>query len=291
MNTTRPAFCDLHTHSHFSDGSLSPAALVALAAERSLGALALTDHNTVEGLPAFLDAARKTPCIPVPGVELSAVYRTVTEREVELHILALFLPEAAFPAMAEFTREYSIRKEESTRALIHSLRRLGYPLDHEVLKATTPNGNLNRAHIAAELVRLGYVQTIQEALTGILSKKTGYYIPPPRPSVADTIAFVRSVGAVAVVAHPFLNMTPTEIEAFLPEAKAHGLEGMETRYVTYDKDTTRLAISLAARYGLAESGGSDFHGTIKPGIALGIGRGDLQVPMAVYERLAAMAGT
>ncbi len=295
MITTSPVFCDLHAHTHFSDGSFSPEDLVTLATEKGLGAVALTDHNTVSGLPSFLKAieahraAGKVPPIPVPGVELSTEYITVTGREVELHILALFLPEEEFITMAAFTSDYAYRKKQSTRQMVESLCADGYLLDYDAIRAATPNGNINRAHVAAALMQAGYVSTITEAFDTLLTMGGKYYTPPRRPTAIETIAFVTSLGAVAVLAHPYLNITPEELEAFLPEAKAHGLCGMETRYVTYDEATTALATATAARFGLLESGGSDFHGTNKPGIDLGVGRGGLQVPFSFYQGLAAVA--
>lgn len=290
MTVTSLATCDLHTHSHFSDGSLSPAALLQMADELGLGALALTDHNTVAGLPAFLEAASHTAVRPVAGVELSSTYRTNQGREVELHVLGLFLPVSAWAAVTDFTADYALRKEESNRALVDALCRHGYTLDYGALRAATPDGNINRAHIAGALLRAGYVSSTKEAFASLLSPKGGLYVPPLRPSAPDTVAFIRSVGGMAVLAHPLLSMTTEETDGFLPEAIAYGLQGIETRYVTYDEATTGAAMALAQRHGMLESGGSDFHGEAKPDIFLGTGRGDLRVPMEIYEALAQKAG-
>ena len=151
----------------------------------------------------------------------------------------------------------------------------------------TPDGYINRAHIAAELTRNGYTVSIQEAFKKYLKPGGGYYTPPKRPDVFETIRFVKNLRGVAVLAHPFLNLEAAELECFLPKAVACGLDGMETFYSKYDAETTRMARSMATRFGLLESGGSDFHGDNKPDIRLGTGRGDLRIPMELLERLRA----
>lgn len=292
MTTTSPVCCDLHTHTHFSDGSFAPEALYALAAAKGLGAIALTDHNTVDGLPSFLQAARTYTAthasapIPVPGVELSTEYTTIKGRTVELHILALFLAEEDFAAVRSFTEDYTRDKAIAIRRMLDALRADGYQLDDSEWLSLSANGNLNRAHVAAALQRHGYVSDIKDTIFRMLAAGGRYYTPPRRPSAVDALDFIDSLGAVSVLAHPYLSMTPDEVEAFLPEALTHGLCAMETRYDTYDEATTALAIATAARFGLRESGGSDFHGDLKPGVALGSGRHGLQVPMAIYEGLA-----
>lgn len=287
MAITSRTACDLHTHSHFSDGSLSPTQLLALAEAHGLGALALTDHNTVAGLPELYEAATQYPHIQtVAGVELSTQYVTTEGKDKELHMLALFIPHASWGAVADFTADYARRKEESNQHLIEALAADGYVVDYDALKAATPDGNINRAHIAGALCRAGYVATPKEAFASLLSSKGKYYTPPARPNAFDTIDFILSIGAVPVLAHPLLTMTTEETEDFLSQAVAHGLVGMETRYVTYDEATTQTAMKLAQRFGLLESGGSDFHGDAKPDVALGAGKGNLCVPVEIYEALA-----
>ena len=280
MLVARP-YCDLHTHSTYSDGTLTPRELIELADKLGLAAVALTDHNTVSGLAALCEAAKGTGVIAVPGVELSTVYQ-----DKELHILALFLSPEAIARVEAYTAEYIRLKDESNAALVAALRGAGYMIDYDAIKAATPNGRVNRAHIAAALRDAGYVSTVKEAFASLLSHKGGYYVPPRRPDALDTVAFIKSIGAVAVWAHPYLTLDPDAVEAFLPLAKARGLDGMETHYVTYDEATHRMAVDAARRFGLLESGGSDFHGGNKPDIALGTGRGGLAVPTEIYRTLA-----
>jgi len=148
--------CDLHTHSVFSDGTCTPAEVIRLAKAANLSAVALTDHNTVAGLPHFLTAAADSGVEAVPGVEFSTDYG-----EKELHILALFVRPEHYSVITEVLEDASRRKEQSNIDLVQALNRAGYALDYAAIKARTPNGQVNRAHIAAELTRLGYTEDIQ----------------------------------------------------------------------------------------------------------------------------------
>lgn len=279
-------FCDLHTHSHYSDGTFSPAEILAEAEKLGLSAVALTDHNTVEGLPEFLSSARGSSVRAIAGVEISTGYL-----EKELHIVGLFLPTERFEEIMKFLEVINCRKEESNRKLIDNFCRAGFPLDYDAIRAAHPQGTVNRAVIAEALLEKGYVGSVQEAFHTLLSKKQGYFIPPERIPVLEAIEFLRSLGAVSVLAHPFLNLTAEELRVFLPEAKQHGLTAMETHYSKFSPEETALARSIAREFDIAESGGSDFHGDVKPGIFLGTGRGDLKVPAEFVSILEGKAGT
>lgn len=267
-------YCDLHTHSIYSDGTWTPKQLIDEAERIGLGAIALCDHNTVDGLLEFMEAAQGRAVEVVPGIEFSTDFNGT-----ELHIVALFVRPEYYDAVTEKMLDYQRRKDESNRALIGALRRAGFDISYENIAGATPNGQFNRAHVAAELTRKGYTVSIQDAFHRLLSPERGYYTPAKRMTAYEAIRFIKSLGAVAVLAHPLLSMKEAQLRAFLPEAVDSGLDAMETRYVTYDEATTRLAMDIAGEFGLKHSGGSDFHGENKPGIALGVGRGDLAVPM------------
>lgn len=274
------SLCDLHTHSTFSDGTLTPARIVAEARAAGLRAVALTDHNTVAGLPEFLDAARGTDVQAIPGVEISTGYCGK-----ELHIVGLFIEPEEYDALTRFLRVISLRKDASNRALVDALCRAGFQLDYAQIAQEHP-GSINRAVIASELLRRGFVGSIREAIQTLLSEEHGYYVPPERISPEEAIRFLRSIGAVPVLAHPFISLSEEEIREFLPQAKLWGLAAMETRYPAYSPETARKAARMAREFGLLESGGSDFHGENKPGIRLGTGSGTLSVPYALAEKLA-----
>lgn len=265
--------CDLHVHSNHSDGTCTPAQLIALARAQGLSAIALCDHNTISGLPGFLSAAEGSGVRAVPGIEFSTEYGNT-----ELHILGLFIQPRHYAAINDLLAAYQAKKEASNLALAQALNRAGYDIDYSAVKART-KGTPNRAHFAAEMVDKGYIANIREGCLTILSPANGLYVPPKRPGAFETIAFIRSIGAVSVLAHPFLNLKEPDLRRFLAQAVSWGLDGMETLYSTFDDTLTARAKSVAADFGLKESGGSDFHGDNKPDIAMGSGRGKLSVPL------------
>lgn len=271
--------CDLHTHSYYSDGTLSPAQLIAGAEQAGLSAIVLSDHNTVAGLPEFIAAGAKSPVEAVPGVEFSSEYQGT-----ELHILGLFIRPEHYPEVDDLLRQFLMRKEASNRALIARLNEQGMALSYDAI-AEKAAGRINRAVIGAEMVRLGYCESVRQAFDCWLSQSKGYYVPPLRPDAFEVIRFIKSIGAVAVLAHPFLNLDGEKLCTFLKTAVPAGLDGMEVYYSRYSEETTRLARSVAEQFGLLYSGGSDFHGDNKPDIVLGKGTGNLQIPLSLLDGL------
>ena len=276
--------CDLHVHSAFSDGTLTPAELIRLAEESGVRAIALCDHNTVAGLPEFLSAAARSSVQAIPGVEFSTDYR-----DTELHILALFVTAQHYKAVTGWTEQLLQRKERSNIELIAALKTAGIDLDYEQIKAGTADGFVNRAVIAAQMVRLGYCGSVREAFAQWLAPERGFFHPPRRPDALETIRFIQSIGAVAVLAHPFLNLEEGSLREFLPKAVAAGLDAMEVYYPKFSQEQTALAERIARQYGLLPSGGSDFHGANKPDIQLGTGRHNLHISCALLEQLAERA--
>lgn len=275
-----PLCCDLHTHSVFSDGTFTPGEILQSALELNLSAVALCDHNTVEGLPHFQKAAAGTGIEAICGAEFSVDYRGR-----ELHLLGLFLPPDSFAQVSDLMRSVNEAKERSNIALVESLNRAGFPLDYAAIKAKSPSGKINRAHIGAELTRLGYTQSVSHAFETLLSKRTGHYVEPKRISFFEMIDFIRHIHAVPVLAHPFLNLSANELAELLPIAKRRGLVGMECLYSTFSRREIDVALFLAAQNRLLPSGGSDFHGANKPDIRLGVGHGNLRVPAQWAESL------
>ena len=204
--------CDLHVHSNFSDGTDTPRELIRQAQTLGLGAIALCDHNTVAGLPDFMAAAAGSGVEAVAGCEFSTDYQGT-----ELHILGLFLAPEHYAAVTALLEKAQREKEESNRNLVRALNEAGYAIDYEKVVARS-QGSVNRAHIAAELLEQGYVSSIQEAFKSLLTKKRGFYRPPQRIGAYDCIRFIKSLGAVAVLAHPFLNLDGDTLRTFLPKA-------------------------------------------------------------------------
>lgn len=272
-------YCDLHTHSNFSDGTYSPAELIAEAARLGLTAIALTDHNTVAGLPDFVAAGQGSGVEAIPGCEFSTDYQGT-----ELHILGLFIEPDHYCTVTNLLEQAQQEKERSNLALVAALKENGYEVDYAQI-CSGYAGQINRAHFAAALIEKGYFETMQQAFKGPLSAKHGFYQPPKRIDAYDCIRFIKSIGAVAVLAHPFLSLDEADLRVFLPEAVAAGLDAMEVAYSKYSPETTAAAFAVADAFGLKYSGGSDFHGGNKPDIALGSGRGDLQIPLAWLQAL------
>lgn len=269
-------FCDLHTHSLFSDGSCTPAEIIDLAISAGLSAVALCDHNTTDGLPDFISCAKGKNITAISGVELSSEYNGT-----ELHIVGLFIPDDKLCSVKNFTNTFNERKKESNLRLIQALNSAGYSVDIENILKKTPSGHFNRAHVAAELVALGYSPSIKDAFDNILSEKNGYYVPPKRLSSFEAIEFLSSIGAVSVLAHPLLNLCEAELCTFLPKAKKYGLGAVETIYSSYTPEQSAFMAEIAKKFDLKESGGSDFHGENKPDVKLG----DTKVPYDFLEIL------
>ena len=274
-------YCDLHVHTNYSDGTCTPRQVVELAVKAGLKAVALCDHNTVAGVPEFLEAADRAGIEGIAGVEYSSEFEGK-----ELHILGLFIEPANYEAVAQVGDRYLVGKEQSNVQLCRALCGAGLDLDYEKIKAATADGFVNRAVIGRAMVAKGYVQSVEEAFNTWLSEKRGYYVPPYRPDALEIIRFIKSIGAVAVLAHPLLQLkTPEQQEAFLEQAAQAGLDAMEVCYSKYDEQETAQAMALAERFGLLPSGGSDFHGATKPDIAIGVGRGNLKIPYAWAQKI------
>ena len=210
--------CDLHTHSIFSDGTYTPEEIIDSAINLGLSAVALCDHNTIDGLSDFLSAAAEKDIDAIAGTEFSVDYNGT-----ELHLLALFIPKSQFSKVSDLMKEVNSRKEQSNIGLISALNKAGYNISFDTIKNSTPNGKFNRAHIAAELTKQGYTNSIKQAFDTLLSPDAGYYKEPKRLSFLDMISFIKSIGAVPVLAHPFLNLSEQELEALLPLAKELGV--------------------------------------------------------------------
>ena len=271
--------CDLHTHSCFSDGTFTPTELINQAKAVGLSAIALTDHNNLGGVDEFLAKAKEVGIEGVAGVEFSTDYK-----DKELHILGLFISEENFEKVDEFLDEVRQNKEKSNRQMIENLNKLGYKLDYDEIK-TNCKGTMNRAHIGEALFKKGYIPEIKGVFKTLLAKDGQVYVPAKRIDVFKAITFIKSIGAVAVLAHPLLDLTESEVREFLDSAVPLGLDGMETVYSEFSLEQTQTLKNIAKEYDIKESGGSDFHGYRKKDISLATGKGNLQIPYEFYLNL------
>ena len=275
--------CDLHTHSLYSDGADTPKELLIKADAIGLSAIALTDHNTVDGLYEFIQAAKNYSLEAIPGVELSVDY-THDARVDELHIVCLYLSTSAYGDITALSQKMKEEKIKSNLLLTERLQKAGYAVSYDEAAAMT-RGIPNRAHIAKILTQRGYTASEREAFATVLAKGAGFYTEPPRPDVFLVLDLIRSFGAVSVLAHPFLNLDKNALEDFLPKAKDAGLMGMETLYPLFSREESLFADALAKAFSLLPSGGSDYHGENKPDLSLGRGKGDLYVPLSFADAI------
>jgi len=273
---------DLHTHSTASDGTLEPAAVVDLAAERQLTALALTDHDTLAGLPAALAQGKKRGLEVVPGVELGIEW----SGPGQMHLLGYcFRPDDA--GLRERLRWLRDRRRERAQRIVEKLNAVGIAITLAQVEAAAGGEAIGRPHVARALIEAGVVSSIGEAF--------GRFLSPGRPGYEDkdeltpeqAIQLIRSAGGVAVVAHPVtLKLKGAALEAFLKELVGYGLEGLEAVWSGHSPEQMRELQALADKLGLVTTGGSDFHGDNKPDIQLGAGRhGNVQVPDSVLAAL------
>ncbi len=272
---------DLHTHSTASDGTLSPAALAAEAAAAGLAAVALTDHDTVQGLPEFLSAALDGGPELVPGVEVSA------ERPGggPMHLVGLWV-DPHDPGLRQGLAWMQRARARRNPRIAARLRALGLDISMEQVMAAARGGQVGRPHFAQALVEQGLVGSVPEAFSRYLKRGAPAYVDKQRMDPAQAIRMIRQAGGLPVLAHPgLLELSPPALEALVKRLKEQGLMGLEAYYAEHNPALERRLLSLAGRLDLAVSGGSDFHGASKPGLRLGAGLGTLRVPAGLLAGL------
>ena len=276
---------DLHVHSTFSDGSLTPAELVDEAKAIGLTALALTDHDNLAGLPAFEAACRARERIGIPGVEISSEFQPGT-----LHMLGYFA-DPADPPFAAALEDVRDGRESRNRRILEKLAALGCPLTWDEVAAYAGEDVVGRPHFAQALIARGYVKTKEEAFDRYLAKGKPAYLDRLRLTAADSIRLIHGAGGIAVLAHPAtLKVSKAELRRIVGELTAAGLDGIEAWYSEHTPDDQKAFARLAEAHGLILTGGSDFHGATNPEIRLGRGFGYLDVPDRLLEPLYARAG-
>ena len=274
---------DLHTHSTASDGSDTPTELMHRAAELGLDAIALTDHDTLEGIPEARSAAATLPFELIPGVELSLEWD-----KGGMHLVVLWLEPEPGPLQDRLARLQRGRDTRNER-IVERLSELGLPITLDEVEAEAGGGSVGRPHIAAVMLRRGYVSEIREAFDLYLANDKPAYVSRDRLLPEEGIGLARESGGVPILAHPHTLGVDNRFEMadLLDRLIAAGLQGIECHYGTYDRDGRQGMIALAHRFGLIPAGGSDYHGTYKPDVLLGTGKVGLPVPDSVLEELRA----
>jgi hypothetical protein len=275
---------DLHTHSTVSDGSDPPERIAELAARAGCSALALTDHDSLAGLPAARRTAEALGITLVPGCEVSCRRASRPDgagtAAGSVHVLVYFVDQGDGPLQRELVR---LRQDRARRnaELAQVLVRLGTGVTYEdvVAEASGREEGVGRPHFARALVRAGAATDIDDAFDRFLAADRPAYVPKARLDPADVAGLAHQSGGVAVLAHPLsTGLERPELERFVAHLADVGLDGIEAVYGSYGPDERSWLRRLAARHGLVATGGSDYHGTFKPDLHVGTGRGDLKVP-------------
>ncbi|WP_029457549.1 PHP domain-containing protein [Solidesulfovibrio alcoholivorans] len=275
------ALIDLHTHSTASDGSLSPGELVDMAAKKGLAALALTDHDTLDGLPEARAAGQAHDIDVIAGVELS-----VADGERSVHLLGLFLPERPGP-LAEALAYLRERRHNRNRLILDKLRALGVPLEYKAVTALA-KGAVGRPHIAQAMLAMGAVTSFKEAFSRYLGAHGRAYVPKDKLTFERAVALIHDEGGLAALAHPYmLGLAGAALTETVGRYRDAGLDAIEALYTEHSQAQTLEYLALSRRFGLAVTGGSDFHGAAKPDVELGRGRGNLRVDISVLDVLRA----
>jgi 3',5'-nucleoside bisphosphate phosphatase len=272
---------DLHAHTTASDGSLSPAMLVSRAARLALKVLAITDHDTVDGVPEALAAGQAAGVEVIPGVEINTDVPSA-----EVHVLGYFIDHTHAELNVQLAR---IREGRIGRArkMAEVLTAMGAPIRFERILAIAGEGAVGRPHVAQALLEAGHVTSYGEAFEKYIGRNSPAYVERMKFSPAEACALIRRAGGLPVIAHPIFFdrygaiKAAFDLDATLPPMLEAGLAGMEVYYPGYDAITTEYLHGVARRYGLLVTGGTDFHGIRANEPDLGA----LYVPMKVVRRL------
>lgn len=272
---------DLHTHSDRSDGSDSPAELVRKAADLRLTAVALTDHDTQEGIELARQTADELPIELIPGVEISCEWSPGA-----MHLVVLFLEPGAGPLQDRLV-ELQESRSQRNRRIADRLRRLGIDITMDEVFAESRVGVVGRPHFAAVLVRKGVVVDIPSAFTDYLGNHAPAYVPRTRLEPEEAITLARASGGVPVLSHPHTlgHNSAEEFAATYRRLVSAGLIGIDAYYGEYTPSEREELARITRSFGMIPSGGSDYHGSYKEGLELGSGRGDLVVPDSILEEL------
>jgi len=271
---------DLHSHTNESDGTCSPARLIEEAVHAGVETLGITDHDTFAGYDRALPPASAAGVELVCGIELST---KLHGRSV--HLLGYFLDAGGLAEFREWVRELQASRRERNVRLAARLRELGFDITLEEAEALG-RGMTGRPHFARIMVEKGYVANLRQAFDDYLDESAKGYVYRSEPQFAEGVDRIRQAGGIASLAHPV--RVNGNVPVLMPELCAAGLNAIEAYHSDHGARETGLYLELAEKYGLLVTGGSDFHGEVKPGVKLGTGSGgNLQIPRDLLERLRA----
>jgi hypothetical protein len=274
---------DLHLHTTASDGVMTPSQIVNYAKSKGLLAIAITDHDTIEGLEEGLLEGERIGLEVIPGIEISAEHSPGS-----MHLLGFFL-DIHHPILKERLGYLQRARAERNPRMAEKLNKLGIDITFdEVLKASG-GGQVGRPHFAQVLLEKGYVRSFQEAFDRFLKKGASAYVEKMRFSAEESIHFINEANGVAVLAHPNTLQVNgySELENLILRLVKRGLRGIEAYYPEHSALEVAQYKTLAERHGLLVTGGTDYHGIDKNGLAIGVGRGEMKLPYSIVENLKA----
>lgn len=271
---------DLHLHTTASDGTMFPAELVKYAVEKGLSGIAITDHDTVDGIAEALEEASNHDIEVIPGIEISV------EHKVEIHILGYFTKNN-YTNIIKVLRVMQEAREERNKKIIKKLNEFGFDIHYEEVKNEAKGNIIGRPHIARVLKNKGYVSSMKDAFNKYLGRNgKAYFLRESKLSPEKAIQEILKSGGVPVIAHPILlGFGRKELEKLIVEFKQFGLKGIEVFYTENTTEQTSMLKIIAEKYELIKTGGSDFHGDNKDGIEIGKGKGHLKIPYSSIEQL------
>ena len=278
-----PPIIDLHTHSTASDGTYTPAEVAKLASAIGLSAIALTDHDTIDGLQEFQETGREFGLETIPGIEFAALWPKY--HRPEIHIVGLGF-DPSHPLLLERMKDIRESRDIRNQKMCEKLSSIGLHITIDEVNANAGGDIITRAHFANVLLQKGYIRKKEDAFSRYISPGLPGYVEREFLTPELCIRTIKEAGGAAVLAHPTLyNLSAEQIEELCAELKDYGLDGIECQYSTYSSQETRMITAIAEKYGLLPSGGSDFHGKNKPNIHLGSGKSNLAIPYSFWEEL------
>ena len=278
---------DLHVHSTASDGSMTPSELVAYARQKNLSAFALTDHDTVDGIEEAISAAKAShdsdasALTVIPGIEISAEYHGQ-----DIHILGYRI-DYTDPDFLKEIHYYRDLRNDRNRKMLKKMEEYGFSFSQEQIEKRFGRDTvITRAHYAILMKEAGIVADNDEAFRRFLNPDCPFYIPRTRIQADEAVRLILKANGKPVLAHPLLyHLTDQQLDELVKLLKQAGLMGLEAIYSKNKKGDEERMCALAQKYALFITGGSDFHGTAKPGLELGTGYGDLRVPPDLLKNL------
>ncbi len=271
---------DLHTHTTESDGSFTPEELMTEASRKGLSAIAITDHDSISGIKKALPFANKYQIELIPGVELSTDYNGK-----EVHVVGLYVDMENETFLSQI-KEFKETRDNRNAIIVENLRKEGFSITMEELKAENPDCVITRANIAQFLYEHGMIPSIQTAFEKYIGDHCKCYVNRFKITPMDAVRLIKQAGGTAILAHPLLyHMSDAILQKMVDEMKEAGLDGIEAIYSTYTPSEERQMKAFAQKNDLLISGGSDFHGTAKPNLNLAVGYGKLYIPYSVLDTI------